>query len=92
MQPDMNNPYDAHAVFAMSFICDRCGKQLPEPPLNTGERDDDWFLALARKAEAEGWFVPPKEADGKMNVMFCLSPECVKYKDEELAKTTWEKI
>jgi hypothetical protein len=57
MSFDIDDPYHAHAYFAVSFACDDCNKELPYPP---GEpASDEWCESFAQIARREGWYVPP---------------------------------
>jgi hypothetical protein len=91
MSLDMKDPFEVHAYFALLFTCDRCGKDLqPIPKHEMGS--DDYCKEFAVTAKARKWFCPPPEPDGSMHVMFCLCPDCVPFKEEELKKTKWKKL
>jgi hypothetical protein len=72
---DMNDPHEAHAVFAMEFRCEACAKELP-PNSEQSRFSDAWFRDLASLARKKKWFAPPADADGKMDVMRAWCPEC----------------
>ena len=83
---DMNDPFDAHAMFALLFECDRCGRRLEHESkhqIGSGK----YCQELASVARRQEWFCPEADADGNMHVMFCLCPNCAPFKEEELAKT-----
>ena len=91
MSLDMNDPYEAHAVFALEFQCERCERILP----HSNEfilGSDEYYLSVATAAREEDWFCPEKDKDNRMQVMFCLCPNCAEYAEEELKKTKWEAI
>jgi hypothetical protein len=91
MPLDMNDPYEAHAYFALFFVCERCGQGLQfQPEHEMGS--EDYCTELANEARRYHWFCPGMESDGSMHVMFCLCPDCVPFKDEELTKTEWKKL
>jgi hypothetical protein len=73
--PDMNDPHEAHAVFALEFRCEACSKKLPfqsaEEPYS-----DRWYSELAHLAKEKKWFAPPADPDGKMDVMRTWCPDC----------------
>ena len=75
MSLDMNDPYEAHALFALNFDCESCGRVIefhsPHPQFT-----DPWYHGLARQARLERWFVPPADAEGKMDVMSAWCAEC----------------
>jgi hypothetical protein len=75
MSLDMNNPYQAHAVFALSFDCEACGR-LMEFSSPYPEFTDSWYRDLAEQARAQKWFVPAADANGKMDVMSAWCSEC----------------
>jgi len=91
MPLNMNDPFEAHAVFALLFVCERCGRNLQfESELEIGS--EGYSKELANEARLQNWFCPAAEPDGKMHVMFCLCPDCAPFKEEELAKTKWHKL
>jgi hypothetical protein len=72
---DMNDPHEAHAVFAMEFRCEACGNEL----LANSEQNrfsNAWFRDLASLARTKKWFAPSPDADGKMDVMRAWCPDC----------------
>ena len=72
---DMDDPHEAHAVFAMRFACESCEKELV--PDSKGEPfTNRWYSDLARLAKDRKWFTPSADAEGKMDVMRTWCPEC----------------
>ncbi len=91
MSLDMNAPYEAHAVFALEFQCERCEGILPHfNEFILGS--DEYYLSMATVAREKGWFCPEKDRDNRMQVMFCLCPNCVKFAEDELKKTNLKAI
>jgi hypothetical protein len=91
MPLNMNNPYEAHAMFALLFECDRCGRRLEYDSVH--EIGSEHYCGeLANEARKQKWFCPEADPDGKMHVMFCLCPDCARFKDQELARTKWNKL
>lgn len=85
----MDDPFQAHALFALQFVCERCQRVLQNgSAAEIGS--DDFCKRLADDARREGWFCPQAQKDGTMHVMFSLCPDCAKYAEEELAKTKWK--
>jgi hypothetical protein len=64
---DMNDAHEAHAFFALLFDCENCGRVMGFQSSHT-ELSDEWYLELAKQAKVEGWYVPPADADGKVDV------------------------
>lgn len=71
----LEDPFENHAFFSMSFDCDNCGDYL-EPDSRHVAPSDEWCRDYAQQARVEGWFVPPPKPDGSMNVETCLCPRC----------------
>ena len=91
MPLNMNDPFEAHAMFALLFECDRCGRRL-EYESKHEVASEHYCKEMASEARQQKWFCPDVEHDGKMHVMFCLCPDCVPFQEEELAKTKWNKL
>ena len=72
---DMDDPHEAHAVFAMEFRCEACGKEL-SPDSREDRFSNAWFRELASLARKKKWFAPPADSDGKMDVMRAWCAEC----------------
>ena len=71
----IDDPFENHAFFTMSFCCDSCGDCL-EPDSQHVAPSDEWCRDYAQQARAEGWYVPPQLLDGRMDVETCLCPRC----------------
>jgi hypothetical protein len=72
---DMNDAHEAHAFFALLFDCENCGRVMDFQSSHT-ELSDEWYLELAKQAKVEGWYVPPADADGKVDVMSAWCCQC----------------
>ena len=72
---DIDDPYHAHAFFAVCFACDDCGAELL--PLPDGKAaSDEWCVEFAGRARAAGWYVPPAEAGSVADVWTTYCPAC----------------
>lgn len=91
MPLNMNDPFEAHAVFALLFVCDRCSRRL-EYKSSQEVGSEGYSKGLADEARRQNWYCPEMGPDGKMHVMFCLCPDCAPFREEELAKTKWHKL
>ena len=91
MTLNMNDPFEAHAYFALLFLCDRCGREL-EHKSNHKIGSDAYCREFASAARVQNWYCPPPDRQGLMHVMFCLCNECVPFIEEELARTAWDKL
>jgi hypothetical protein len=74
MPYDNRDPYQAHSFFAASFVCDDCGAELPFPPGQPAS--DEWCEEFARNARAAGWYVPPAEPGGVVDVWTAYCRAC----------------
>lgn len=91
MSLNMDDPFLAHAVFALRFVCDRCGGEL-SCSCQHEFASDAYYSALAVEARRQEWFCAPRDLGGKMHVMFCLCPGCGCFKEQELKKTKWQRL
>ncbi len=71
----MHDPFEAHAYFALMFACITCQRVMPFDSDKT-EFTDEWFRELAARGKSEGWFVPPPDEAGSMDVMTAWCPAC----------------
>ena len=71
--PDLSEKYQAHAYWALDFICDGCLRNLETYP-NERQFSRAWFVGMAEQAKAEGWFVP--EHKNEISEMICYCPAC----------------
>jgi hypothetical protein len=71
---DMDDPFQAHAFFALTFECAVCRRELAFES-HGAEFTAEWFRELASHAKQAGWAVPPPDETGSMNVMtaWCLA-------------------
>jgi hypothetical protein len=72
---DMDDPHEAHAVFALEFNCEACGATL-EAKFEEKIYSNAWYRRLASLAKAKKWYAPPASADGSMDVMSAWCPDC----------------
>jgi hypothetical protein len=71
---NMDDPFDAHAVFALEFTCAVCERRLDiETPFEFAS--DDYYRFLADCAREAGWYCPPADPTGAMDVMTTYCPE-----------------
>lgn len=72
---DMDDPFQAHAFFALTFECGVCQRELAsEAP--GAEFTAEWFRDLASHAKQAGWVVPTADEKGSMDVMTAWCPSC----------------
>ena len=87
MSLDVNNPWEAHAYFALGFWCEAC-ETCFEFHSPHKECSDEWFVAIARAAFDGGWFVPHPLRDGRMDCMTAYCPRCGR--DRGFTQPTYE--
>jgi len=75
MSNDTHDLYEDHAFFALMFDCEICYRVM-EFTSEHAEFTDPWFHELAQQAKAEGWYVPPPDEKGMVDVMSAWCPEC----------------
>ena len=73
MAIDVSDPFRAHAVFALEFVCAVCGDTLLFQSTHAFA-SDEYFGELADMARKAGWFCPPPNPDGTVDVMTCYCP------------------
>ena len=72
---DVENPWEAHAFFALGFWCEDCKGCLDfDSEQEVGS--DEWCVEQARSAFDHGWFIPPPLENGGMDVMSAWCPQC----------------
>ena len=74
----MDDPFQAHAFFALTFECAVCHRELSFES-HTSEFTHKWFRDLASHAKRAGWLVPPADERGYMDVMTAWCPVCGPY-------------
>jgi hypothetical protein len=72
---DSSDIYQVHAYMSVGFICTGCGAVLdvtgPHEPAS-----DAWCEVAAQRARVEGWYVPPPDAKGDLDVVTCFCANC----------------
>ena len=74
--PDLREKYQAHAYWALAFICE-CGAGL-DLPLNHRQFSKAYFEQMARDAKEAGWSVPELKDSHSIPEMRCHCPKCSK--------------
>ena len=64
---DINDEYQVHAYMVLGFWCSDCRRELPIDSSHE-VATDKWCLDAARHARAAGWYVPPVDGRGGMDV------------------------
>lgn len=72
--PDLSDKYQAHAYWALMFICD-CGEAL-ELPENHRQFSKSYFEQMAKDANAAGWTLPELKDTDSVPEMICHCPNC----------------
>ncbi|HRE84160.1 MAG TPA: hypothetical protein PLN52_24155 [Opitutaceae bacterium] len=72
--PDLGEKYQAHAYWALAFICD-CGEAL-ELPANHRQFSKSYFEQMAKEAKAGGWTLPDLKDEDSVPEMVCYCPKC----------------
>lgn len=72
---DPADEYQNHAYFLTCFVCEDCRRE-ETAPVGLEPLSDEWCEAFARTARNRGWYVPPKSADGGMDVVTCFCGRC----------------
>ena len=75
MSFDESDEYQWHAYFMLSFLCDDCGLKL-EDPVDLEPVTDEWCAEFANRARSGGWFVPPRDEDGRHDIATCYCRAC----------------
>ena len=71
--PNLDDPFEAHAYWALAFICDGCPAALdfPEGPRQFSRA---WFENMASDAHKAGWTV--EDPGGFKHYFDCYCPQC----------------
>gem|GEM_PF-6073118 len=56
----MNDAYQAHSFFALSFTCEACIRAMSFSSTYP-DFTNEWYLAQARQAQRERWYLPPPD-------------------------------
>ncbi len=72
--PDLTDKYQAHAYWALAFICD-CGAGL-DLPLNHRQFSRLYFEQMATDAKYAGWTLPDMKDPDSVPDMICFCPAC----------------
>lgn len=71
--PDISEPFQAHAYWALAFICDGCSADM-ELPSEPRQFSRGWFEKMAVQAKQAGWTVEDPEGFGWFFECYC--PDC----------------
>jgi hypothetical protein len=64
-----------HAVFALMFVCEDC-ERVMEFASAQAEFTEPWFRELGEAGKKAGWYVPPPDVNGRVDVMSAWCSEC----------------
>jgi hypothetical protein len=72
-EPNLNDPFEAHAYWALAFLCDGCpaGLALPE---GVRQFSREWFETMAAHARKVEWTVD--DPGGYGHYFDCYCPKC----------------
>lgn len=72
--PDLTDKYQAHAYWALAFICD-CGAAI-DPSTNHRQFSKAYFEQMAQDAKDAGWTLPDLDDREWFPKMICWCPSC----------------
>ena len=72
---DTHDEYQVHAYMVLRFWCSDCRRELPIDSAHE-VATDEWCREAAHSARVAGWYVPPADQEGRMDVETAYCDAC----------------